>query len=118
MTRVLVLGSAAVMGRGLYDAPLARRGIGTVACGMDERAQVSSWIDEVKRQGSLSNASMQAAGLLVEDAVTLGAEVVVLACTELGSLAAWPMPIPCIDSNLELARATLEQAGVGARIGK
>lgn len=109
-----VLGSLAVTSRGLYDEPLARRGLGTVPLHETERQLVGELIAEVKRSGGLRSEAVERARGLLRDVEARGADVVMLACTELGSLAelAAEVGLGTVDSNVALAEGALELARV------
>lgn len=107
--RVAALGSASLAAWGVYARELERRGLASVPVGSLQH-RVSALIESVKTQAASSARHHEMLCDLLAGARACGADAAALGCTELSVAragAGGPLPLPVVDSNEELARASL-----------
>lgn len=108
--KTVVLGGWSLWKSGLYKKLLQDVGIGHVNLIDDDARLVSKVIEEIKKLGSVNNASLAELEIMFDKLRKQGADSIILGCTELSllnSLAENFFPI-VVDSNISLARAALK----------
>lgn len=117
--RVAVLASDSSQTNALYTDALRAKNVEPVLGSSEARARVRALIEAVKRDGPDSQRAAELREVLLRVQRDDGAELAILGCTELsaarasGTAAMWP--IRTVDSNEELARASLHAIGITAR---
>lgn len=114
--RVAVLASDASQSNALYTDALRAKNIEPVLGSSQVRARVRVLIDAVKREGPDGHRAAELREVLHCVQRDEGAELAILGCTELSAVrasgAAGTWPIRTVDSNEELARASLRAIGI------
>lgn len=108
--KTVVLGGWSLWKSGLYKKLLQDAGINDVNLTENDAAIVSKVIEEIKKSGSVSNATFSVLEAMFDTLRKQGADSVILGCTELSLLngsAKNFFPI-VVDSNICLARASLK----------
>ncbi|GAB6984849.1 aspartate/glutamate racemase family protein [Nocardioides pyridinolyticus] len=101
-----ILGTSWVMEESFYTDRLAHHGVAAVVPGVAEREVVDQIIFDELTQGVVRAASREVYLGVIRGLADLGADAVVLACTEIGLLVrADDSPLPVIDSAEVHARA-------------
>jgi aspartate racemase len=118
VTRVGLLATTGTIGAGLFQEPLARRGIEVLVPGAKAQKVVTSAIKVIKVEGG----SARARGMVrqaADDLLARGAEAVIAGCTEIPlALKDGDLPVPVIDSIDCLADAAIARAGGRRRRGR
>ncbi len=104
-----ILASPAIRLTRLYDEPCKRQGFETVfpSPGMEEQLLRVIKLVKTGDTGPEVHALYQA---VIEDVACLGAEVLAIACTELGLLARARYPVPFVDAADVLAKTAVDIA--------
>lgn len=108
--RVVVLGGAITYGKRTYAPYLDRCGMKLVDHGPTVQRETELLIERAKLHQRRSSAVRRLGSIINRLVREDRADAVVLGCTEFGFLAPQATPVPVVDSNLELARATVVRA--------
>lgn len=115
VARVAVLASQSIDADGLYRRAIERHGVEVVPPGASTQEEINAVIAHVKVTGGASAEARDALQRVLAAAKAHGAELAVLGCTELGLVRAAlgdAPPLPTVDSNEALARASLRSIGL------
>ncbi len=97
-----LLASPAVRITGLYEEPFRARGIETIYPGTFDEGRLLNMIKDVKT-GKTDEDVRRSFAAVVANVAAQGAEVGIIACTELGVIADQAFPLPVIDAAEVLA---------------
>lgn len=109
-SRVGILATRLTLNKELYDAPLSGLGIGLVKPGKKEQELLTKLIMRVL-EGKVTKSGADCLGMLINGLKRMGADTVVLGCTELGLLMDGRIyGVKLIDSTQVLAEACVREA--------
>ncbi len=113
-SRIVTLSSGPVYRHHLYDKALPDSGLQSMRLSEPEVATVGAAITQVKERGSLLPQNREQLRAILRKKKQEGADGVILACTELGSLQSLclELALDCADSGVALAEAALRTAKV------
>jgi aspartate racemase len=108
---LLVLGTKYLMEGPVYRSQLDRRGIRFEVPDRDRRTQIDAFIFEELVNGKCKGSTRQSFREIIAEGASVGAEAVVLGCTEIPLIVTQSdSVVPILDSTRILARAALRTA--------
>ncbi len=114
VSRIGLLATTGTVTAGLFERRLAESGLEVIVPGNEDQPRLMAAIYGIKSSGGRDARARAAAEVrsVAERVVALGAEGIVLGCTELPlALGPGDVSVPVIDSLVSLARAALRVAG-------
>ncbi len=105
-----ILGGEVTVHAGLYDQVLKKNNIKVIHVSEDDQSTVRTIIESVKR-GRITDDTIKNLSVLYEHLVAMGAQALVLACTELQAVSdKFEAKVPIVDSLRALACAAVDKA--------
>lgn len=99
--RIGLTGTIFTMSDGFYQKAMSAHGLECITPEADDQAEIHRFIYEELARGILKETAVHRFATIARDLQERGAEVLLLACTELGMLTAhdaWPEDIPTLDT--------------------
>ena len=116
-TRVGVLATPAIAMTGLYDRPLAARGLRAVYPAPLEQERLFAVVKAIK-SGDTGRAQRAAFADVVAHVAGLGAQAAIISCTELGIVAEGEFGLPVLDAAEVLAEEIVAVARGGKALAR